>query len=383
MRRLLLVVCAVALVDTMLYAVLTPLLPKIVHDLHLGKGSAGILVAGFALGSLAGAVPAGWVSTRLGSKVAVVLGMTSLAVASLAFATAGSLSTLMAARFVQGASSALSWSGGIGWLLSAAPQERRGQLLGVALGAGIFGGAFGPVLGSLAALTSRSVVFTGVAALASATALWSLRLRYSHDRTPSPGALRRAGQNPGFLAGLAMMVVPAFLVGVVLVLGPLHLSSRGWGAAAVGAVWLLTALLQSAASPVLGRMSDQRGARVPIVLLFVLGIPLSVALAIVGAPVLYAVLLVAASTTYGGLYSPAFALIARGAHDSGLPQGLAFAAMQASWAVGAVIGPATGGAVAQATGDRVPLLVCAGICAAALVYARARPRVGAYQPGLL
>ena len=358
----------------MLYAVLTPLLPQITRDLDLGKSTAGLLVAAYALGALTGVLPAGLMTIRLGAKVAVISGMTLLAGASLVFAVADSLDALMAARFLQGVSSALSWTGGIAWLLSAAPRERRGQLLGTALGAGIFGAVFGPVLGSLAALTSRAAVFSGVAVLAAVTALWSLRLGYAHVRTPAPGALGRAGRNRTFLAGLGLMIVPAFLTGTILVLGPLHLSARGWGAAAIGAVWLVTAIIQSSISPVLGRLSDQRGAISPVALLLALGATFSVALAVGEQPLVYAILLVAAGCAYGGLYAPAFALIAHGAEDSGLPQGLAFAGMNAAWALGAVIGPAGGGAVAEATGDRVPLLLLALLCTATLVVARSSRR---------
>ena len=73
---------------------------------------------------------------------------------------------------------------------------------------------------------------------------------------------------------------------------------------------------------------------------------------------------------YGVLFTPAFALIADGAERSRLPQGMAFGLMNAAWALGALIGPAAGGAVAAATGDVVPFLVCAGLCAAALAAVR-------------
>jgi len=39
----------------------------------------------------------------------------------------------------------------------------------------------------------------------------------------------------------------------------------------------------------------------------------------------------------------------------------------AAWAIGAVTGPAAGGAIAGATGDWIPFLLAAGICALALV----------------
>ena len=44
--------------------------------------------------------------------------------------------------------------------------------------------------------------------------------------------------------------------------------------------------------------------------------------------------------------------------------------MNAAWAMGALIGPAAGGAVAAASGDIVPFLVSAGFCAAALAAVR-------------
>jgi MFS family permease len=78
------------------------------------------------------------------------------------------------------------------------------------------------------------------------------------------------------------------------------------------------------------------------------------------------------------LFTPAFALIAEGAERSGLAQGMAFGLMNAAWALGALIGPAAGGAVAAATGDVVPFLVSAGFCAAALAAVqRARHRTTA------
>src|SRR6478736_1451362 len=102
MRKLLVTVCVVGIVDAMLYAVLIPLLPEITNSLNLGKSAAGFLVAAYALGALSGVIPAGLVTIRLGAKVAVILGMTLLSAASLIFASAESLDALIAARFLQG-----------------------------------------------------------------------------------------------------------------------------------------------------------------------------------------------------------------------------------------------------------------------------------------
>ena len=57
MRRLVLLVGAIVLVDTMFYAAITPLLPKLADDLGLGKNGAGVLTGAYAAGTLLGSLP--------------------------------------------------------------------------------------------------------------------------------------------------------------------------------------------------------------------------------------------------------------------------------------------------------------------------------------
>jgi MFS family permease len=117
-------------------------------------------------------------------------------------------------------------------------------------------------------------------------------------------------------------------------------------------------------------MLDRRGILLPVKVALMAGVGVSIGLAFSPRPLLYVPLLIAASGAYGVLFTPAFALIAEGAERSGLAQGMAFGLMNAAWALGALVGPAAGGAVAAATGDVVPFLVAAGLCAAALAAVR-------------
>ena len=133
MRRLLGLVSAVVLVDTMLYAALTPLLPHYAEEFGLSKGGAGFIVATYALGVLVGAFPAGIAAARIGAKPTALAGLAVIAGASVAFAFAGDVWTLGFSRFGQGLGSAFSWAGGLAWLIGTAPRGRRGQLLGTAL----------------------------------------------------------------------------------------------------------------------------------------------------------------------------------------------------------------------------------------------------------
>ncbi|MGB2952813.1 MAG: MFS transporter, partial [Gaiellaceae bacterium] len=110
MRRLLLLVSAIVAVDTMFFAVLTPLLPHFARHYGLSKATAGLLVAAYAGGALATAVPGGIVAVRFGPKPAVLAGLATMAAASLGFALAGDAWSLGLARLLQGAGSAFSWA---------------------------------------------------------------------------------------------------------------------------------------------------------------------------------------------------------------------------------------------------------------------------------
>jgi MFS family permease len=370
MRRLLLLVCAVVWVDTMLYAALTPLLPHFTHTLHLSKAGAGVLVAADGAGALVGGLPGGAAAARFGPRRAVLAGLALMGVASLGFAFAHGFWPLAIARFLQGCASGFTWAGAFAWLLAAAPRERRGELIGTALGAAVFGALFGPVVGAAAALIGRGAVFSALAALALVLGAWTLRIESAPPEAPSVSALGRAFRDSRFLSGLALMALPSLLFGVLSTLAPLRLADAGWGAAAIGGVWLVGASFETVLSPVAGRVLDRRGVLLPVQSALAAAVAVSVGLAASPRPLVYVPLVILAGGAYGVLFTPAFALIAEGAERSGLPQGMAFGLMNAAWASGALIGPAAGGAIAEASGDVVPFVVAAALCATALAAAR-------------
>jgi MFS family permease len=370
MRRLLVLVCAIVWVDTMLYAALTPLLPHFAHTLHLSKAGAGALVAADAAGALVGGLPGGAAAARLGARRAVLAGLTLMAFASIGFAFAHGFWPLAIARFLQGLASGFTWAGAFAWLLAAAPRDRRGQLIGTALAAAVFGALFGPVLGAAAALVGRGVVFSAFAGLAVVLAVWTLQLEPIPPDAPSLAAMGRALLDSRFGAGLGLMALASLLSGVLSTLAPLHLSAAGWGAAAIGGVWLVGAAFETTLSPTAGRLLDRRGILLPVQVALSASIVVSVGLALGARPLAYVPLVILAAGAYGVLFTPAFALIAEGAERTGLAQGMAFGLMNAAWAIGALVGPAAGGALAAASGDVVPFLIAAAFCAAALAAVR-------------
>jgi MFS family permease len=217
------------------------------------------------------------------------------------------------------------------------------------------------------------VIFCTLAGLSVVLTAWTLRLGSSPPaEAPSLSALRQALRSRELSGGLLLMSVPSLLFGILSVLGPLHLSHAGWGAAAIGAVWLVGAALETVQAPIVGRISDRRGPLVPVRITLALGALVSLGLATGTRPLLYAPMIVIAAISYGALFTPAFAMIANGAEHTGLAQGMAFGLMSAAWATGAVAGPAAGGAIANATGDWIPFVLGALLCASVLIVVRPR-----------
>jgi len=377
MRRLVGLVSALVFVDTMLFVALTPLLGHFEHEFHLSTGTAGILVAAYAAGALIGGLPGGVAAARMGPRRAVLTGLALMAASSLGFAFSHDLGQLIATRLLQGIGSAFTWAGAFSWLIAAAPRERRGTVIGTAMGAAVGGALFGPVLGALAAELGRAAVFSSVSVLAGVLAAMTLTIAPGASEKPSLRALRRAGGETHFRAGLGLLALGSLLVGILDVLAPLNLSHAGWSPSAIGAVWLIGAAIEAAVSPFVGRVSDRRGIRVPVLYGLVAGGVVSLALTLDLHPVLYGLMIIAASAAFGALFTPAFALIADGADRSGLAQGMAFGMMNAAWAIGAIVGPAGAGALASATGEAIPYLLAAVACLAtvAMMLRGPRPRL--------
>ena len=371
-RRLVVLLSAVVAVDTMFYTALAPLLPHFASTYGLSKSGAGALAAMYAVGVLAASVPGGLAASRFGPKRAVLVGVALTAAASFGFGLATDAWTLGAARLAQGIGSAFSWAGALAWLVAAAPAGRRGTLIGTAMGAAVFGALLGPALGGVATLAGIRATFLAVSVAGALLCAFLAAAQGSSARPQSLSALRRADSR--LLAALWLVILPALLFGVLTVLVPLKLHGFGWGGVAIGGLFLGTAALETALNPVLGRLTDVRGRTQPVRVALMASIAVSVALAWAGSAAFLAVLVVAAGLSYGALYTPGMALVSDSAERNGIAQGLAFGVMNLGWALGAVIGPAAGGALAQSAGDVVPYLLLAGICLATLAYSQSRSR---------
>src|SRR5918998_1857636 len=329
-------------------------------------------------GTFAGSLPGGWLAARWGVKPTLICGVAMLGVTSLVFGFANHIVLLDAARFVQGIGGAFMWAAGMAWLVSAAPPERRGELIGSALAAAIIGVLFGPVLGGAATLVGPEVVFSGVAVAAAGLAAWAWRTPgVAPEPSPGLGALAGALRKRPVLAGFWLFTLPALFAGVIEVLVPLRLDDLGASGAAIGAIFLLTAAAEAVLSPLAGRVSDRRGRLFPIraglagAVVMAILLPLPEAAALVGVAVLFAF------AALGGFWAPAMAMLSDASERAGLDLALAFSISNLAWAAGHLIGSGGGGALADATSDAVPYgllgLVCAATLAGVIGLGRAAP----------
>ena len=368
MRRLVLLVGAIVLVDTMFYAAITPLLPKLADDLDLGKNAAGVLTGAYAAGTLLGSLPAGWLIARTGVRPTVLVGLTLMSVACLAFAFGATIAVLDGARFVQGVGGAFSWSGGMAWIAAEAPRERRGSMLGSAMGFAIFGVQLGPVVGAVARGVGQAAAFSSVVVFGVALGVWAWM-------TPAPvrgetlATPAEALRSRPMLAGMWLTALPAAAFGVLDVLAPLRLDALGASALALGLTFFAAAGVEAIVTPMIGRYTDRAGARAVVRIGLAATVAALVVVQIPGTAAGLAIVVIGVSGLLGVMWVPAMGLLTGGAERIGLDHGFAFAYFNLAWAAGFSLGAFAGGTVAEITTDAVAYTAVAALYAVSALYA--------------
>jgi MFS family permease len=369
MRRLLLLVGAIVLVDTMFFSAITPLLPHYAARFDLSKTGAGILSGSYAAGAVIGTVPSGWLATRAGSRRTALVGLVLMAISSVGFAFGHTFWLLSALRFVDGVGGACAWAGGMGWLLAATPAEQRGATIGTAMSAALAGVLLGPVVGAVAQGIGPELPFTTIGAFAGLLAVVALRM-------PAPPVIATASRPYSVAArdrrvrtGALLVLVPALVYGTVEVLAPLALDRLGASGLAIGATFLAAAAIEGVGQIGVGRATDRVGRGLPIRVGFMGTILCLLLLPLPGVAWLLAIPVVLVCVFSGIVNTPAMTLLSDGVEGIGLDYGLGFAIVNLVWGGGQVVGAVGSGTLAAATSDTAAYLLLAAICTLTLLTA--------------
>ncbi len=370
MRRLLILSSAMVFLDVAFFSAIAPLLPDYVSELGLSKGAAGILSASYPAGTLVAALPAGLLASRAGARRTTIVGLVLLGFASLAFGLFHSIVPLDAARFVQGCAGALIWSGALTWLITEAPEEKRGSVIGTALGTAVAGALLGPALGALAVSIGTEVVFGAVLVVA-------LGLAWAATRIPDLGiperqSLRDVGEamrSRPVVDATLFVAAPSVMFGAFEVLVPLRISALGGSNGLIAAGFIAGAAVEASLAPVSGRLADRVGRRTPYVIGLAICGAMMLVLGIAGALPLMLAAVVVTSVGAGLCFAPAMTLVSDSAEVAGLHQGFAAGLSNMAWASGQVLGGVGGGAAAEAAGNAAPSIVIAALLGATVIYA--------------
>lgn len=356
--------------ESSLYSAVTPVLPHYAHTLHASKPALGLLSAAYPAGLIPGALLGGWLASRVGVRRTTLAGLIFFGIAVAAFGFAGDLLALDVLRAAQGLFCGLIWGGGLTWLIAASPPERRGATIGAAIAAATFGTLIGPLLGTAAVTIGTRPVFCALGVL-------SLGLAALAQRHPAPP--RHAAKNTehrpllavlrtaGLPLGTWLITLEAMTIGATNVLIPLRLSRLGASGVAIGATFVAAAALSSVLSPIVGRVSDRRGAR----LLLVTGLGVSAVLVSTlvlphTATVLAPLTAVALGGPLAAYMIPAVSMMTLSAEAAGVALIVVTTLGNLAYALGETIGAPVAAGLSQATSDAVPILLLAVLMLATL-----------------
>ena len=361
--------------ESVLYSVVAPVLPHYQHEFAASKTAIGLLAAAYPAGMLPGSLLGGWVATRTGVRRTTVIGLLLFSAAIAPFGFGGTIGLLDALRFVQGIGCGLIWGGGLAWVIAIAPRERRNQVLGSVFASALFGTLIGPILGTLAVAIGTRVVFACVGAVAIALAFWTLEHHEPPPASLGGGAPMRAlVRSPRVLLGFWLILLDACTVGALGTLLPLRLSRLGASGVAIGVTFVAGSLLSTVLTPIVGRMIDRRGIRLPLSVGLGFSAILVALLPVPQSALLLAVLTVA---TWGGPLIasaiPAMSLMTDAIERVGAALAFGSMLLNVAWSLGETIGAPAAAGLSRATSDAVPLgLVAAAMLLTLAVVLRAR-----------
>ncbi|GAC1437270.1 MAG: MFS transporter [Solirubrobacteraceae bacterium] len=247
-------VFAVTLLGFLAAGATLPVLPRYVRGpIGAGDLAVGIVTGAFAVAAVLSRPLAGRLADSHGPRRVMGLGAGVMALAGMLLFVPAGLPGLLASRLAFGAGEGFLFTAASTWIVDLAPEQRRGQIIGL-FGLSVWGGlTLGTVVGQALADVGYDAVWLLALAAPALALLLSCRLANPHHRTDpvggAPGALRAVAL-PGAALALGNVGYATFISFIVLDIG------RHGGAVITtfAATVVFTRL-------VLGRLPDRLGPR--------------------------------------------------------------------------------------------------------------------------
>ncbi len=376
-RRTIVLISVLLGFESVLYSVITPVLPHYAHAFGASKPAIGVLAASYPAGMVPGAMLGGWIATRAGVRRTTAFGLLLFTGAIVAFGFGADIIVIDGLRFVQGIACGCIWGGGLAWVIAIAPRERRGEVLGSVFASAIFGTLIGPLLGTVAVATGTQVVFACVGAVSLALMAWTL----AHPEPPraalGAGApLGVLARDPRIVFGCWLILLEACTIGATGTLLPLRLSRFGASGVAIGVTFVLASLLSLLLNPAVGRLMDRRGIALPLSIGLATAAVLLALLPLPHSPLVLAALTVLALGGPLSAYAmPAISMMTDAIERIGAALVFGSMLLNLAWALGETIGAPAAASVSRATSDAVPLVALAALMLATLVAVRLRSAI--------
>jgi DHA1 family multidrug resistance protein-like MFS transporter len=258
-----------------------PILPTYAESFQVSYTLVGFVVSSFAVTRMALDMPAGLLSRRYDKKKIMISGLLLLSTSSVVAGLAPNYITLVFARMIEGAGSALYVTTATVFLAQISGEEKRGQWMSLYMGMLLLGSVFGPTFGGIVAdlydIRAPFFVYAILTGLAVVPTMVLPSLANSID-VPSFSLggitrdMRQVLSNPSFLIVTFAVFTMFFLrTGIRSTLVPLFAANNlGLDSSAIGLVLTVGGITTALTMTPMGSISDKIGRKIPLALCLLL-----------------------------------------------------------------------------------------------------------------
>ena len=262
-------------------SMVAPILPTYAESFQVSYTLVGFVVSSFAVMRMLLDLPAGLFSRRFDKKKIMMSGLALISTSSVLAGFAPNYSTLVIARMIEGAGSALYVTTATVFLAQISGEEKRGQWMSLYMGMLLLGSIFGPTFGGIIADTyDIRAPFFAYALITGISLIPTLVL----PKLPNSGNGSTLSRNqilhdmqevlstPSFLLVTFAVFTTFFLrTGVRTTLIPLFAANNlGLNSSAIGLILTIGGITTALTITPMGSISDRIGRKTPLALCLIL-----------------------------------------------------------------------------------------------------------------